>query len=41
MASMMKPAVVHRFDQPLPIEEVPVPPPSTGELVVKIMASRV
>jgi alcohol dehydrogenase, propanol-preferring len=35
----MKAAVVHAFDQPLRIEEVPKPTPGPGEVLVKIEAS--
>jgi hypothetical protein len=32
----MKAAVVHEFGQPLRIEDVPVPEPGTGEIIVKV-----
>jgi propanol-preferring alcohol dehydrogenase len=35
----MKAAVVHRFDRPLEIEEVPVPEPGPGQVLVRIEAS--
>ncbi|CAM5766554.1 zinc-dependent alcohol dehydrogenase [Labrys miyagiensis] len=38
MSRMMKAAVVHAFGQPLRIEDVPVPVPGPGELLVKVMA---
>ena len=41
MAMTMKAAVVRAFGQPLAIEEVPVPTPGPGEVLVKIMASGV
>jgi alcohol dehydrogenase, propanol-preferring len=41
MAKTMKAAVVHAFGKPLRIEEVPVPAPGPGELLVKIAASGV
>ncbi|OHV09688.1 alcohol dehydrogenase AdhP [Kushneria phosphatilytica] len=41
MPEMMKAAVVHAFGQPLQIEEVPVPEPGPGEVLVRIMASGV
>src|ERR687886_614409 len=41
MTSMMKAAVVHGFHEPLVIEEVPVPVPGPGEVLVKIVASGV
>ncbi len=36
--STMKAAVVRAFDQPLAIEEVPVPRPGAGDVLVKIEA---
>jgi alcohol dehydrogenase, propanol-preferring len=41
MTEMMKAAVVRSFGNPLAIEEVPVPVPGPGEVLVKIMASGV
>lgn len=41
MPEMMKAAVVHEFGKPLRIEEVPVPTPGPGQLLVKVMASGV
>ncbi|RFB76564.1 alcohol dehydrogenase AdhP [Methylovirgula sp. 4M-Z18] len=41
MAKTMKAAVVHEFGKPLRIEEVPVPTPGYGEVLVKIVASGV
>jgi propanol-preferring alcohol dehydrogenase len=38
MAQMMKAAVVHQFGHPLVIEDVPVPTPGAGEILVKVMA---
>ena len=38
---MMKAAVVRAFGQPLAIEEVPVPTPGPGEVLVKIVATGV
>jgi propanol-preferring alcohol dehydrogenase len=38
MAKTMKAAVVHRFGEPLVIEDVPVPIPGPGELLVKVIA---
>ena len=35
----MKAAVVHDFHQPLVIEEVPVPSPGPGQVVVKVETS--
>ncbi|WP_213771832.1 alcohol dehydrogenase AdhP [Bradyrhizobium sp. dw_78] len=41
MAKMMKAAVVRQFGKPLKIEEVPVPSPGPGEVLVKIVATGV
>jgi propanol-preferring alcohol dehydrogenase len=41
MAKSMKAAVVHAFGQPLAIEDVPVPTPGPGQVLVKIVASGV
>ncbi|MFN4275085.1 MAG: alcohol dehydrogenase AdhP [Ferrovibrio sp.] len=41
MAQMMKAAVVREFGKPLSIEQVPVPKPGPGEVLVKIKASGV
>ena len=41
MPSTMRAAVVHAFDQPLTIDELPVPQPGAGEILVKIEASGV
>jgi len=41
MAKTMKAAVVREFGKPLTIEEVPVPTPGAGEVLVKIMATGV
>lgn len=38
MKKMMKAAVVHEFGQPLRIEEVPVPVPAEGQILVKVEA---
>ena len=35
----MKAAVVHSFDQPLEIEDVPIPEPGAGQVLVRIEAS--
>ena len=37
----MKAAVVHDFGQPLAIEEISVPTPGAGQILVKIAASGV
>ena len=41
MSKTMKAAVVHEFGKPLKIEEVPVPTPNDGQILVKIEASGV
>ena len=41
MATTMRAAVVRAFGRPLAIEEVPVPRPGPGEVLVRIMASGV
>ena len=41
MTTTMRAAVVHAFDQPLVIEERPVPAPGPGEVLVKVEASGV
>ncbi len=41
MAKTMKAAVVHQFGKPLKIEEVPIPTPGPGEVLVKIVATGV
>ena len=41
MAKTMKAAVVRGFGKPLSIEEVPIPTPGPGEVLVKIMATGV
>src|SRR5512143_1991590 len=41
MAKSMKAAVVHKFGQPLAIEDVPVPTPGPGQVLVKVVASGV
>jgi alcohol dehydrogenase, propanol-preferring len=41
MAKMMKAAVVHEFGKPLRIEEVPIPTPGPGEVLIKVMANGV
>jgi propanol-preferring alcohol dehydrogenase len=41
MAKTMRAAVVHAFGQPLEIEEVPVPEPCEGQVLVRIGASGV
>lgn len=41
MARTMKAAVVHKFGEPLVIEDVPVPTPGPGQVLVKVQASGV
>ena len=41
MAKKMKAAVVHKFGQPLVIDELAVPEPKEGQALVKIKASGV
>jgi propanol-preferring alcohol dehydrogenase len=41
MAKMMKAAVVRTFGKPLTIEEVPIPTPKRGEVLVKVIATGV
>jgi propanol-preferring alcohol dehydrogenase len=41
MAKTMKAAVVHSFGKPLAIEEVPIPTPGVGEVLIKVLASGV
>ena len=41
MEKHMKAAVVREFGQPISVEDVPVPVPGPGEVLVKIMASGV
>ena len=38
MAKTMKAAVVREFGKPLTIEEVPIPTPGPGEVLVKVQA---
>jgi propanol-preferring alcohol dehydrogenase len=41
MAQMMKAAVVHEFGKPLKIEEIPIPTPGRGEVLIKVVANGV
>jgi len=41
MAKTMKAAVVHEFGRPLEIEEVPIPIPGPGEVLIKVVANGV
>ena len=37
----MKAAVVHEFGEPLKIEEVPIPTPGYGEVLIRVIANGV
>jgi propanol-preferring alcohol dehydrogenase len=41
MATVMRAAVVHAFGEPLTIDELPVPEPGPGEILVKVAATGV
>jgi propanol-preferring alcohol dehydrogenase len=41
MAKMMRAGVVHAFGAPLRIEEVPIPAPGPGEVLIKVIATGV
>jgi len=41
MATTMKAGVVHAFGKPLTIEEVPIPTPGPGEVLIKVIATGV
>jgi propanol-preferring alcohol dehydrogenase len=41
MSTTMKAAVVHDFTKPLALEEVPVPTPGPGQVLIRVMASGV
>jgi alcohol dehydrogenase, propanol-preferring len=41
MAKTMRAGVVHAFGKPLSIEEIPVPTPGPGEVLIKVVASGV
>ena len=41
MVKTMKAAVVHAFGKPLTIEEVPIPTPGSGEVLIKVIANGV
>jgi propanol-preferring alcohol dehydrogenase len=41
MTSTMKAAVVHAFHEPLAIEELPIPTPGAGQVLVRVVASGV
>lgn len=41
MANLMKAAVVRQFGQPLTIEQVPIPEPGLGQVLVKVLTSGV
>ncbi len=41
MSTTMKAAVVHDFTKPLALEEVPIPTPGPGQVLIRVMASGV
>ena len=41
MARTMIAGVVHAFGKPLSIEEIPIPTPGPGEVLIKVVASGV
>ena len=41
MGETMRAAVVHAFGEPLTIDELPVPEPAPGEIVVRLAATGV
>ena len=41
MARRMRAGVVHAFGKPLTIEEIPIPTPGPGEVLIKVVASGV
>ena len=41
MAKTMKAAVAREFGKPLKIEEVPIPVPGPGEVLIKVVATGV
>lgn len=41
MAKTMKAAVVHEFGKPLRVEEVPIPTPGPGEVLIRVVANGV
>ena len=41
MVKTMRAAVVHAFGEPLKIEEIPIPTPGPGEVLVKVIATGV
>src|SRR6266511_5570351 len=41
MTKYMKGAVVHEFRKPLTIEQIPIPEPGDGQILVKVVASGV
>ncbi len=38
MAMLMKTAIVHRFHEPLVLEDVPIPRPGAGQVLVRVQA---
>ena len=41
MAKTMRAGVVHAFGKPLTVEEIPIPTPGPGEVLIKVVASGV
>jgi len=41
VAKTMRAGVVHAFGKPLSIEEIPIPTPRPGEVLIKVVASGV
>ena len=41
MAKTMRAGVVHAFGKPLTIEEIPIPTPGPGEVLIKVVATGV
>jgi propanol-preferring alcohol dehydrogenase len=41
MTAMMQAAIVHAFHEPLSLEEVPVPTPGEGQVLIRVVASGV
>jgi alcohol dehydrogenase, propanol-preferring len=41
VAKMMRAGVLHDFGKPLSIEEIPIPSPGPGEVLIKLVASGV
>jgi alcohol dehydrogenase, propanol-preferring len=41
VAKTMRAGVVHAFGKPLSIEEIPIPTPGPGEVLIKVVATGV